>query len=120
MAWPKGKPRPENSGRKKGTPNKDTLPIEQKALDLGVDPFQILLHFAGGNWKALGYENECYFTEKADGAVKMGYVISPEMRCKAASEACQYLLPKKKAIELSTADTGIKIVVEDYSTEIKK
>lgn len=115
MSWPKGKPRPEGAGRAKGTPNKSTLPLEQKAEELGVDPFQILLLFAGGRWKELGYDNECYFTEKPDGAVKMGYVISPEMRCKAASEACQYLLPKKKAVELSGEVEGIKIVIEDYS-----
>lgn len=115
MAWPKGKPRPPNAGRKKGTPNKMTIPLEQKCQELGVDPFEGLLLFAAGNWKKLGYENECYFTEKADGAVKMGYVISPEMRLKAYQEACQYILPKRKAIELASGDTGLKIVIEDYT-----
>lgn len=117
MAAPKGHKR--YGGRQKGTPNKESLPLEQKAKDLGVDPFDILLKFAAGNWKDLGYENECYFMEKPDGAVKMGYTITPEMRLKAASEACQYLLPKKKAVELSTAETGIRIIVEDYTNEGK-
>lgn len=116
MPFQKGKPRDEKAGRKKGTPNKDSLPLEEKAKSLGIDPFEILLLFAGGKWKELGYDNEVYHSEKADGSVKMGYTITPEMRLKASSEACQYLLPKKKAVELSNSgDTGFKIVIEDYS-----
>jgi hypothetical protein len=78
-----------------------------------------LLRFTAGDWKGLGYENECYFVEKPDGATKMGYTITPEMRLKAASEACQYLIPKKKAVELSAnSDSGVfKMVIEDYTSK---
>lgn len=97
------------AGRKKGTPNKATLPLEQKALELGVDPFEILLRFAGGDWKGLGYKSEAY---------EDGFTISPEMRLKAASEACQYLLAKKKAIELSNPDNStFRVLIEDYSSK---
>lgn len=84
---------------RKGIPNKRTVALAIRAKELGVDPFEILLLFAKGDWKALGYEAECYFSEKPDGAVKMGYVISPEMRVVAAKEAAKYLYPHRKSIE---------------------
>lgn len=93
-------------GRKKGTPNKSALPLREIAERMGVNPFEILLRFAHGDWKGLGYEAECYFSEKPDGAVKMGYVISPEVRAKCAAEATQYLEPKRKAIEHTGANGG--------------
>lgn len=115
MPFQKGKPRAENAGRKKGTPNKDSLPLEQKAKELGIDPFEILLRFAAGDWEGLGYDNECYISENAGGSTKIGYTIPPELRSKAAAEASQYLYPKKKALEIASGTDGIKIVIEDYS-----
>jgi hypothetical protein len=79
----KGESKTPGSGRKKGTPNKDKLPLQQKAEELGVDPFQILLLFAKGDVAALGIE-----------------VITADQRLRAASEACQYLYPKRKAIQV--------------------
>jgi len=38
VAWPKGKPRPSTSGRKKGTKNKRTLEIEAYASSILDDP----------------------------------------------------------------------------------
>lgn len=111
---PKGK---KFGGRKKGTPNKSSLRVEEIAQRLGCDPFEILCNFANGDWKRLGYENECYFSEKPDGAVKMNYVINPEMRLTAAKEAVKYLHAQKKAVELSTdpEGRGIQINVVDYT-----
>lgn len=97
---PKGSGKTPGSGRKKGTPNKDVLPLEQKAQELGVDPFEILLHFASGNWKALGYDAETrtYFT--AAGIEAEEPIIKPEHRLKAATEACSYIHAKRKAVEM--------------------
>lgn len=87
-------------GRKKGTLNKSALPLHERARTLGVDPFEILLLFCKRDWKALGYDSatevkvgkggECYEIER----------ITPEHRLRAASEACQYLHPKRKAVEV--------------------
>ncbi len=90
-------------GRKKGTPNKKTEALLDKAKALGIDPFEVVLLFAKGDWKSLGYDNECWFKETAEGEVKMGYVIPPELRAKMAADACQYLHPKRKAIEIRPA-----------------
>lgn len=105
-------------GRAKGTPNKKSVLLDEKAKELGVDPFTILLKFAAGDWEGLGYKNEIFVKETADGkGHSLGYTITPEMRLKAAAEACQYLLAKKKAIELTGGEDAIKIIIEDYSSK---
>lgn len=112
MPFKKGAP-----GRLKGVRNKDNQLVEVTAKRLGVNIFEILCLFAMGDWKALGYESEVYFAEKADGATKMGYVISPEMRLKAAESAAKYLYSQQKALDVTSSDgsSGITIVVEDYT-----
>lgn len=88
----------KTGGRAKGTTNKDKQALAERAKALGVDPFQILLLFAAGNWKALGYPEEFDHKSTKDGMVSVR-VISADLRGKCASEACQYIHPKKKAIE---------------------
>ncbi len=82
-------------GRPKGTKNKRTLQVELLA-DKFQDPFELLMLFATGDWKALGYDSEIYIKEDATGSTTMGYTISPEMRLSATKEACQYLYSKRK------------------------
>lgn len=105
----------KTGGRQKGSLNKRTLVVEEIAAKFDIDPFEALMMFVANDWEGLGYDNEMYFKEGANGEVKMGYVITPEMRMQAAKEASKYLYSQKKAVELSTNDTGIKIIVEDYS-----
>ena len=78
MAYPKGKPKPEGSGRKKGTPNKSTLDLHAICERLGVNPFEKLVE----------------------------YIVHPcdtEIRLAALKEICSYLYPKRKAVEHSGA-----------------
>ena len=106
----------ESKGRPKGSKNIRTFNAEELASRMDVDPLEILIHFATGNYKALGYENECYFKEGPSGEIKMGYVISPELRASSAEKACRYLYSQKQAVALTAgADTGIKIEIVDYS-----
>lgn len=86
---------PGNPGRPKGARNKRNLQLEIMAEKF-PDPFHLLMLFATGDWKALGYDSDVYVIENAQGATKIGYTISPEMRLVAAKEACQYLYAKKK------------------------
>jgi hypothetical protein len=65
---------------------------------LGVDPFEILLLFAKGDWKGLGYKSETVVKYSHGNPYKTD-VITADHRLKAASEASQYLHPKRKAIE---------------------
>lgn len=97
----------KTGGRKKGTPNKRSLEIEAICEKLDCNPFEILLLFAKGDAKALGYMGA---TPGAPAPT-----IAQDIRAKAAAEASKYLYSQKKAVELSTGDEGIKIVIEDYT-----
>lgn len=71
-----------------------------KASELGIDPFEVLLLFASGDWKKLGYTGET-FTRFAKDYSNEEYTINPAVRARAAAEAAQYLYPKRKAIEIN-------------------
>lgn len=96
MAWPKGKPRPENAGRRKGTPNKETLTIQQLCEKHGVSPIEVLIELCGP-------EHET------------------EMRFSAAKEVSQYLYPKRRAIEID-ANVNMELAkkAEEYAELDKK
>lgn len=92
---------PKTGGRKKGQPNKKTEELRECAKRLGVNPFEVLLLFAEGNWKALGYDKEKFVSGINEYGQWYKWTIDPAVRSKAAAEACQYLNPKRKAIEHS-------------------
>lgn len=102
-------------GRPKGSQNKITRTAKELADQMGVSPLEILLLFAKGDWEALGYEAEVYHSESAEGETKMGYVIKPEMRLNAASQACKYIYPTAKELTVSADENCIKVIIEDYS-----
>jgi hypothetical protein len=106
MAMP-GAKKPAGSGRRKGTPNRNVLPLIEKAQKLGIDPFEILLLFANGDAESLGYP-ACKIPNSSDRGLGEANCISIDQRLKAASEACQYLYPKRKAIE-STANAATHV-----------
>lgn len=86
-------------GRKKGVKNRNSIPLEEKARELHVDPFEILLLFAKGDWKSLGYSSGTESRFSPSGDEYEVDIITAELRLKAAAEASQYLYPKLKAIE---------------------
>lgn len=96
MAWPKGKPRAEGVGRKKGTPNRKTADLLAKCEAKGVDVFELMLEYAI-------------------------HPCEPTLRFQALKELCQYIYPKRKAIEhdLTTGEAGFRIIVEDYGDKKK-
>lgn len=85
-------------GRKKGTPNKSSIPLAEKTIVLDVNPFEILLLFAKGDWESLGYQSATKVLYSKSGDPYEMDIITPDHRLKAASEAAQYLYPKLKAI----------------------
>jgi len=91
-------------GRKKGTPNRDTQTLAEKAKEIGADPFETLILFAKGDWSALGYDSEYQIKVTKGGETVNEFTISPELRKSAASDACQYLYPKRKALEVTGAE----------------
>jgi hypothetical protein len=111
----------KTGGRTKGTPNKDTLPLREMAERIGVNPFEVLLRFAAGDWQGLGYDKKCTTKWTGSGIEYEEDTITPLMRLTAAKEAVQYLESKRKAIELSNSgESGFKVIIEDYSSGSKK
>jgi hypothetical protein len=100
---------PKFGGRAKGTPNKTSLPLKELAEKLNCNPFEILLRFAMGDAKGLGYAIDTVGQTTPKGEIIEKPLISPEMRIKAASEAAQYLYPKRKAIEHSGEITSVQV-----------
>lgn len=107
---------PKHGGRKKGTPNRDRAPVIQKARELGIDPFEVLLLFAAGDWQRLGYEAEKIIKYSKD-VQNEEYTIDPAVRMKAAAEACQYLYPKRKAIQFEDKTKKTKTGFEKFSDQ---
>lgn len=93
---------PKFGGRTKGTPNKKTQALLDRAKELGIDPFEILLYAAGNKWARLGYCSGTLRRKGDDGKTYTVDRIPLELRIIAAKEACQYIYPKRKAIEIST------------------
>lgn len=77
MAWPKGKPRPEGAGRKKGVGNKNNIrhDLHAQCEARGINVFELLLDFCGE--------------------------APPELRLNAIKELMKYLHPQKRAIDVS-------------------
>lgn len=117
MPFIKGQKKNESSGRKKGVVNKKTMDARALAEKLGVDPLEILFHFASRNWQALGYDSENCVKITKEGTV-LTERITPEMRLQAAKEAVRYIYPQTKAVELSGTDgekPTFNVIIEDYS-----
>jgi len=102
---PKGAPKTPGSGRKKGVKNKRSQLAEDKAKELGVDPFEILLLFAAGDWKRLGYSSATREVPAGRGTVVID-TIEPHERRAAASDACKYLHPTLKSVDFKSSSPG--------------
>lgn len=92
--------RKPGSGRKKGSRNKRGLELVEMAQELGVEPFEIMLLFAKGDWKALGYKQETYVTSDGPKGTSYKNYIEPETRLDAAAHCSKYLYPQLKSVEV--------------------
>lgn len=106
-------------GRAKGVPNKPKKTLLEKSEELGIDPFEILLRFAAEDWKGLGYAARTKISYTSAGIEFEEFVIKPEMRVKASGEACQYIYPKKKAVETTVDPELVETIksLEGKTTE---
>jgi hypothetical protein len=79
---------PKTGGRRKGTPNRETQDIVDKARAWNCDPFEVMVRIA------------------------MDPKSSPELRLKAAAEIAQYILPKRRAVEVTHKDVFSEMTLE--------
>ena len=121
-------------GRKKGTPNKRTLILQDRLARWKCDPFEVLSMIARGELlcgvcrgtgktsfqPARGLEKTAKRTcESCYGSGKER--ISPGERCKAAAELAQYMEPKRKAIEVRATDgAGETVTLEELVKVLRK
>lgn len=110
----------KTGGRQKGSLNKRNLVAMEIAEKMAMDPLEVLMMFAAGDWEGLGYDNSVYHMERPDGSIKMGYVISPELRMNAAKEAAQYIYAKKKQEEPRDDDSRDVTSLEDKQKLLEK
>ncbi len=101
--------------RPKGSMNKRTAEADDICRRMKIDPFEILVLFAKGDWKALGYDSEKQQHFGKDGSISETYTITPETRMAAASKATPYVYATKKTPEQDQSDKLLKIILEDYS-----
>lgn len=114
----------KTGGRVKGTPNKKSQDLISKAEELGVDPFEVILYYAKRDWKALGFDSPTITRCAKGGETYEEDRITSKMQLDAASEACQYLHPKRKAIEHSSDpenpfDLNLNVTEETLSDLVK-
>lgn len=107
----------KTGGRVAGTANKKTIEVQEIAKNLGVNPFEILLYFAKGDWKKLGYASNTTTRYSVAGEPYEEDIISPELRSSSASKACEYLYPKRKAIEQTISDSTITSITRTILTK---
>jgi hypothetical protein len=102
------------NGRPKGALNKASQEAKDIAERLGCKPFEVLCLFAMGDFAALGYSE--YQTKVigkgAESTTIDELTISPELRQKSARDACKYLHPELRSVEVGTSDEGGAIVFQ--------
>lgn len=101
--------------RPKGAKNKRNLEVEEIALRFDMNPFEVLMMIAAGDWKGLGFEEKTHTTFTPQGIEIEEQNISVGERGKAAAACCKYLYSAKQSVEVSTGQSGFKVIIEDYS-----
>ena len=86
-------------GRPKGSLNARTIDLLEIANKHKCNPFEVLIMFANGDYQSLGYPEKELIITKDSSIEKL--TISPELRQRSAKDACEYLFPKRKAVEHS-------------------
>src|ERR1035441_6897944 len=88
---------PKTGGRKAGTPNKRTVEIADRLLELGCDPVEGMARIA------------------------MNPKHTPELRGRMFAELAQYLYPKRKAIAIEPHDSSEgDFSLEELLTEARR
>jgi hypothetical protein len=107
---------PKSGGRQKGSRNKRNLQVEEMATRFDLDPFEILMMVANGDWQGLGFESPKQDIVTAHGTVsELNIKLSDRLH--AAKEAAKYLHAQKQSISGSTSqDNQMVLTIHDYTS----
>jgi len=119
MAFNKGQSKVAGSGRKKGTINKKSQALADRAAELGIDPFEILLFYAAGDYEKLGC-SEFVVKTSPDGSTWEEEAIPHQLRQKSAKDVAEYIHPKLKSVEISGGLDTTTETYEEYLRRTKK
>lgn len=95
-------------GRPKGAKNKRNFNVEVIASRFALDPFEILMMIAVGDWKGLGFEEKTKTTFTMNGIEVEEENIPIRERCNAAKEATRYLYTQKHSLTHEISDDELK------------
>ena len=98
-AFKPGTPKPASSGRKKGTPNKKTLEFQLILQNNNFEPGEEFIY--------LYREQMKIFQQRKQDENLSGMLEALSYAAQTLNNICQYVYPKKKAIE-HTGEIGVK------------
>jgi hypothetical protein len=107
-------------GRPKGSLNARTQDLFDIAEQMDCNPFKILLLYAKRDHEALGLPKERVVGISESGEEIKVFSISPELGQKSAKDACEYLYPKRKAIEHTGKDGEKLLTIEEFISGTNK
>ena len=87
-------------GRPKGSKNKHNKNVDEIAARYNLQPFDVLMMVAAGDWKGLGYDAPTRTSFAASGIEFEEPVIKISDRIHAAKEASKYLYSAKQSISI--------------------
>lgn len=104
--------------RTKGSLKQIKMDAQAKANELGIDPFEVLLLFSANRWSELGYEKRTQTKCTAEGYTFEVDLITPELRVKAAQEATNYILSKRKSIEFDIKELPEQALEQEITRRV--
>lgn len=110
-----GRLAPINPLQMKPKRNRQMFDIYHLCEKMDINVFKILLHYAAGDWKALGYDSEVMHSENESGETKLVYTIKPELRLHAAATAAKYLYTPHRALDITA---NVNVNVEEQQREL--
>lgn len=89
----------KTGGRKKGTLNKRTVEVIEICERMNINPIELLIHIAKGDWEALGYDSPTLTRWLPSGIEYEEDRIQLEHRMASAKELSTYIFSKRKSVE---------------------
>jgi len=108
-----------NGGRKKGIPNKKSLDVEQRLIELGVDIVEGLVAFYKGDYKFLKLP-ELIVKPGFQGVETYELSIPASLRLEALKTLAKYRYPTRKAVEHKIDEESSKSFSLAYTAESLK